>query len=442
MADPNAIRVVVACAEAFDRVGLPEGRFHLSEAVLYLATAPKSNSSMAFFDALATVEHEREGDVPAHLRDASRDREGFGHGEGYLYPHAYRDHWIEQQYLPGSLQGKVFFYPSDQGYEQAIRERVIRRREAQLAAMVEGEQLAPPEVLTFTPARRDGERWLQRTLSGASENLARLRDRVMDGARLERHHVVLDLGAGTGLLTWEAVRRVPEGGVWALAADEATAEGLRQQAARLNELDRPHLLAGTLLGLERLLREQGPPDLRFDALVGRNPLTEVDAGERAQVARSLAALLAPGGRISLAQVLPRHTQRIYRLVDLDELPAGLAARIIAAEEAIYKNPDDPWVNWDAEDLAAAFRDAGLGTVEVRVETAHTEVRVTGSLLERWFREASEGRPTYAQHLARPSDAGLPLDAGELLAYRGLLERICLNQSVRWETSTAFVVAAR
>ncbi|MBN1642754.1 MAG: AAA family ATPase, partial [Anaerolineae bacterium] len=151
LADPNAIRVVVACAEAFDRVGLPEGRFHLSQAVLYLATAPKSNSSMAFFDALSTVENEREGDVPAHLRDASRDREGFGHGEGYLYPHAYRDHWVAQQYLPASLQGKAFYHPSTQGYEREIHDRVMRRREEQLAAMVEGTAIAPPEVLTYSP---------------------------------------------------------------------------------------------------------------------------------------------------------------------------------------------------------------------------------------------------------------------------------------------------
>jgi putative ATPase len=82
LADPNAIAVVNACAQAFDRIGLPEGRFHLAEATLYLATAPKSNSSMAFFDALSTVEHEREGEVPSHLRDGSRDKEGFGLGEG------------------------------------------------------------------------------------------------------------------------------------------------------------------------------------------------------------------------------------------------------------------------------------------------------------------------------------------------------------------------
>ncbi|MGD9049435.1 MAG: AAA family ATPase, partial [Anaerolineae bacterium] len=120
LADPNAVGVVTACADAFDRVGLPEGRFHLAEATLYLATAPKSNSTLAFFDALAAVERERESDVPRHLKDASRDSEGFGHGQGYLYPHAYRDHWVAQQYLPDGLQGRVFFQPGDQGYERRI----------------------------------------------------------------------------------------------------------------------------------------------------------------------------------------------------------------------------------------------------------------------------------------------------------------------------------
>ncbi|MCD6289960.1 MAG: AAA family ATPase, partial [Anaerolineae bacterium] len=71
LADPNAIQVVTACAQAFDYVGLPEGRFHLAQAAIYLATAPKSNSTMGFFDALKTVEQEREAEVPAHLRDAS-----------------------------------------------------------------------------------------------------------------------------------------------------------------------------------------------------------------------------------------------------------------------------------------------------------------------------------------------------------------------------------
>ena len=97
MADPPALGVVASAAQAFDYVGMPEGRFHLAQACLYLSTAPKSNSAFAFFDAISSVRKEQAGEVPDRLKDASRDSEGFGHGEGYLYPHAYLDHWVAQQ---------------------------------------------------------------------------------------------------------------------------------------------------------------------------------------------------------------------------------------------------------------------------------------------------------------------------------------------------------
>ena len=257
LADPNALRTVVAAAEAFDRVGLPEGRFHLSLATLYLATAPKSNSTIGFFDALAAVEQEREAEVPTHLRDASRDKEGFGHGEGYMYPHAYRDHWVAQQYLPNAMQGKVFYQPGDTGAEAAIKTEVERRREAQLAAMVEGEGMGPPEVLTFTgdAVGRSRDQWLQRTISGAGQRLAAQRDRIVTAARVQRHFLVLDLNAGSGLLTWEALRRSAEGGVYALARSSQDAEALIQQAARLAEIERPFVLQGDLDELPRLLAE-------------------------------------------------------------------------------------------------------------------------------------------------------------------------------------------
>ena len=231
MADPNAIQVVTAAAAAFEQVGMPEGRFHLALAALYLATCKKSNSGFAFFDALERVEKEADSGVPNHLRDANRDSEGFGHGEGYLYPHAYRDHWVAQQYLPSSLQGKVFYQPSDQGYEAQIRVQVARRREEQLAAMLAAED-EHVEMLTFSPDDPGRERWLQRTISGAGERLGKLRDRVLDACRLPRHGLVLDLKAGSGLLTWEALRRVPEGGVYALARSRRDADALRQLAER------------------------------------------------------------------------------------------------------------------------------------------------------------------------------------------------------------------
>jgi putative ATPase len=130
MADPNALTVVVNSARAFDYVGMPEGRFHLSYACIYCATAPKSNSTMAFFDALNTVAQSASDDVPNHLRDASRDSKGLGHGKGYLYPHAYRDHWVAQQYLPEHLKGQVFYTPGELGYERHVKERLDRYRKS------------------------------------------------------------------------------------------------------------------------------------------------------------------------------------------------------------------------------------------------------------------------------------------------------------------------
>ena len=124
LADPRAIDVAVSCARAFDYVGLPEGRFHLAECCLYLATAPKSNSTMAFFSALEHVGNESSEDVPNTLKDANRDREGLGHGKGYRYPHAFQDHYVPEQYLPSGMQGMYFFEPGDQGYETSVRERL------------------------------------------------------------------------------------------------------------------------------------------------------------------------------------------------------------------------------------------------------------------------------------------------------------------------------
>ncbi len=124
LADPRAIQVATACMQAFEFVGMPEGRFHLAECCLYLATAPKSNSSLSFFDALAFVEKEASHEVPNPLKDGNRDKEGLGHGKGYLYPHAYHNHYVPQQYLPDGMQGTYFYRPSDVGYERTITERI------------------------------------------------------------------------------------------------------------------------------------------------------------------------------------------------------------------------------------------------------------------------------------------------------------------------------
>ncbi|MEX0600070.1 MAG: AAA family ATPase [Rhodothermales bacterium] len=133
LADPRALRMAAATAQGFEYVGMPEGQFLLAECCLYLATAPKSNSSMSYFSALEHVRNETSGDVPNHLKDANRDREGLGHGKGYKYPHAFREHYVPQQYLPSTMQGTYFYDPSDEGYEEEVRRRLEeqRRRDAE-----------------------------------------------------------------------------------------------------------------------------------------------------------------------------------------------------------------------------------------------------------------------------------------------------------------------
>ncbi|MCB8943075.1 MAG: AAA family ATPase, partial [Ardenticatenaceae bacterium] len=434
LADPKAITVVNSCWEAFERIGMPEGRFPLGQAALYLATCPKSNSVMAFFDALTAVESEAESEVPNHLRDANRDKEGFGHGKGYLYPHAYQDHWVAQQYLPAALQGKMFYEPSDQGYEAGIAVQVARRREAQLAAMLEtGDwRLEIGEVLTTSPIDKARDAWLQRVIANSGRTLGEMRDRLFALAGMQRHHLVLDLNAGSGLLTWEAVRQAPEGRVYALTADVTAATALRQQAERLPELERPIILQGVLAELAYLLTLRDEAAIRFDRVLGRNPFpTSV---ERSGLLAVLRDWVAVDGRFTFSQTIPRHTQRLYKLVDWSRLDADLAAQVAQAEEAIYTNSDDPLVNWDEADLTAAFESAGW-QVQVQVEKQAEARRITADQLARWFHSDNEDKPSYAQHLQRGG-----VKTADLTPIATLYERQLLNQTVNWQTTTIIGVA--
>ena len=123
MASPNAVSIVEADARAFDRVGLPEGKYHLAHAALYLSLCPKSDSVNGYFDAESAAKRTaRPEDVPIHLRDANRDKDAFGDGKDYKYPHNYPNHFVKQQYLPDSLLGSHFYTPSNNGWEAKIRE--------------------------------------------------------------------------------------------------------------------------------------------------------------------------------------------------------------------------------------------------------------------------------------------------------------------------------
>ena len=121
-ADPQAIQVAVACAQAVERVGMPEAQIILAHAAIYVACAPKSNSvNNAIAAAMQTVKERQTGVVPVHLRDAHYGGAGkLGH-LGYQYAHDFPNHYVEQQYLPDELQGTRFYEPGTLGYEQNIR---------------------------------------------------------------------------------------------------------------------------------------------------------------------------------------------------------------------------------------------------------------------------------------------------------------------------------
>ena len=456
LADPAALGIVESAAAAFDRVGLPEGQFHLTQAALYLATAKKSNSTLGYFDALGAVRDERQGQVPRHLQDANRDAKGFGHGEGYLYPHAYRDHWVAQQYLPAGLQGRVFYQPSDQGYEARVREEVERRREVQLQAMSEGEEASeaagrsgggggggggagagawpartPEEILTYTPTDRRMDAWLRRT---SETILTEIRDAAFDALSLRRHATVVVCGSGIGFLVWEARRRTPEGQVYALFRRRDEYDTALHYADRLETIQRPHLQvdADALMptadrSVEAGARENTPgaaagdaaatdPDAdaaagaapaaaaggsdlpgRFDAYLGRGLLYAAD--EPTSVLSTVAGGLSPGGTAVFIDPVPAQSTRLSDLLkgagpDMDTACLDLVQR---AEEALARG-EDPRMRFDPEAAAAAAGDAGFAEATYQLHTSRQEVLLREETVARWLDSlerrapASEGWP--------------------------------------------------
>lgn len=123
-ADPQGLQVAVAAFQAVERIGMPEARIVLAQATAYLASAPKSNASYVGINkALSEIRKGGSVEVPLHLRDAQyKGASRLGHGKGYLYPHDYPGHFVEQTYLPASLRGRTFYHPTSNGYEGKIRE--------------------------------------------------------------------------------------------------------------------------------------------------------------------------------------------------------------------------------------------------------------------------------------------------------------------------------
>jgi putative ATPase len=130
LADPTALLVAVAAAQAVEHVGLPEAQLNLSQAAIHLATAPKSNrAALAIWNVRSDIRRGLVGEVPAHLRDAHYSGAAdIGHGVGYRYPHDEESGWVEQQYLPDELVDQVWYQPSHHGRERDVERQMNERR--------------------------------------------------------------------------------------------------------------------------------------------------------------------------------------------------------------------------------------------------------------------------------------------------------------------------
>ncbi|MDR1030927.1 MAG: AAA family ATPase [Treponema sp.] len=392
LADPQALGVVIACAEAFGRIGFPEGNLPLAHACLYLATAPKSNTALAFFDALKEVDKE-DGEVPNHLRDPNRDSESFGHGQGYIYPHAYRDHWAAQQYLPTALRGKTFYTPSTVGYEGRIREEVLKKREIQIAVIMgdtHGDPGSVLEGLSWSASSKGREGWFKRLESGRSALLLADRDAILGQCHISRHDRLLIPAANDGLLLWESLRRTPEGLSAALVDSTAARETLLRYAASLDKLEQPVIAVfsgGSLPSPEA--GEALFSCASFDHILARKPWRK---GAGAEVFRGFAEgarlLLVPGGDLVILQSPPLLGERISRIVQ-EAGDEALGAKLEAAEAAFFAYRDEAgdigsarWT-WDGDTLEHAFRDAGFKTSLCVVDQQEDRL-LTARDLSLWF----------------------------------------------------------
>ncbi|MBN2444795.1 MAG: AAA family ATPase [Spirochaetales bacterium] len=430
MADPNALVITQAAAAAFEQIGLPEGRFHLAHAALYLSTCPKSNSIFGFFDALNSIEKEAEMEVPNHLRDSSRDSQAFGHGRGYLYPHTYRDHWVAQQYLPSALQGRIFYQPGSLGYEARIKEEVLRKREAQLAIMIEQQ----PEILTFSPPDKNRDAWLRRVSATQSKMIEDIRHEVFSGISLRRHDRVLVAQETGGLLLWEAFRQVPEGGVYALMNKKEHVTLHTHYTELFTDAERPVLLHGEISSFHLSAYPEIPEELKFDAIIGRNTLTRV--ADKKSLCEKYYTLLDKKGELSLAEIIPSKTTKLLSLIPEDSLDPGIYKKCKKAEESVYQSPSNILVNWTEADIKEFLTAAGFVTITLKIKTYSEERVITEKDLKRWLDTEKKESESYGQGLrTRLSDK-------EYTQVLSVLYKQLTNSVQEWKHTILFIYAKK
>jgi len=434
LAAPESLGVVLAAAGAFDRVGLPEGQFHLAQAALYLATCPKSNSTLGYFDALESLDEQDWGEVPSHLRDASRDRKTLGHGEGYKYPHAWREHWTAQQYLPGKLAGRFFYAPGELGYEGAVRENVLTRREVQMASILAEEAESKDEILTYTPSDKQRDAWLRRAESSAEPLTLQVRNLLFEKWQPRRYERVLVANDLSGALIWEATRRVPEGGVTALCPVPSVYDALRWMAGGLPSIEAPELILGNIESARIELDKDGR---RFDTICSRNWLSgqEFSVRDNPFRTRKLIAgaceLANSDGRLLMAEPNRGSGTSLSSLLANVDWKGAIEKRFreseiqLVSELAARGSPDT---------LTGIFSDTDWVELNIETQTAREKRLLSASLLDSWFSIAKKG--SYGYEMSRL------MGNKEWTKIAKLLKSTLCDKLVNWETGLLIISAVK
>ncbi len=359
LADPRAMEQVNACAQAFDYIGLPEGRFHLAQACIYLATAPKSNSNLAFFDALRVVDKEKEGEVPNPLKDGARDKKGLGHGIGYQYPHAFNDHWVAQQYLPESMQGKVFYQPSNLGFEGNLKPTVERLRETQLASMLEEGKV----------------NWSERTIGGAVEERELLKTKILGKIPNKADQMILELKATNAWILGDLSRSQINPSLFAQTLS------LESKAVLSNQLQA--LAPPPTIKLTENRQMLAPfAGYEFDVIYGKG-IIAFERDKKAKIAE-LKAHLLKGGEMVLLEQVPKKGQRLSQLFAAMSLKNEVLERFNKVEEELFNDPTNPRFNWDQDDIAQIAESLDLKITGQELIEIKSQKLITQDLIQRWF----------------------------------------------------------
>ena len=383
LADPNAIVIVESCAAAFDRIGLPEGIYPLAQATLYLASTEKSNSVKAIFKAVQKVKDSQKQNVPPHLKDTNRDKEAFGDGIGYRYPHSFSKNWVPQQYLPDSLLNETFWEPTEHGWEGQRRSLLNERRSEQLASIVELEQ-QNPLTITSKEVSDDLEKWLSRQALQEGKRLENLMNQLWTGINWKKNHRVLVLTPSSMLWSLKPLREVSEGGV-ILAVSDDIHPRLLAELEFLDPLERPLLIDSKVESIKKL-----QDNLKFEVIGGRIPWKIFSKTNFSEMWPIITEKCTLNAELSLIISTPCSGPALSIKESLNVSSNNEKTDFSLLGDLILK--EDRWLNKQDQKDKFIRQLEKLGwniSSEEWTEVVHQ--KVDSSVIERWLHEGSEYR---------------------------------------------------